>query len=112
VGHYTWTGSPTHNEDCSKLDCHTHAFTPPPSFLPTPLPTANHAPPPVPPARLDTPTDQVLHCPDMRHLLGPPRENPLLTNLAGVWEGRWGWRSQQRMVSRLCVLSQIACMLD
>jgi hypothetical protein len=30
----------------------------------------------------------VLHCPHMRDLLGPPRPNPLLTNLAGVWEGK------------------------
>jgi hypothetical protein len=42
----------------------------------------------VPPAKLDTPRDQVLQCPDMRDFLGPARPNPLLTNLAGVYDGK------------------------
>lgn len=42
----------------------------------------------VPPAKLDTPRDQVLQCPHMRDFLGPARPNPLLTNLAGVYDGK------------------------
>lgn len=43
----------------------------------------------IPPATLNTPLDQVLECPNMRDFLGLARPNPLLKNLAGVYEGRF-----------------------
>lgn len=43
---------------------------------------------PVPPANLTTPLTEVLHCPTMRDILGPPRPTPLDSTLSGIWEGR------------------------
>lgn len=63
-------------------------FAPLPAAATTLTPCLPPVCPAVPPAKLDTPMDEVLQCPHMRDFLGPPRPNPLLTNLRGVWEGR------------------------
>jgi hypothetical protein len=44
----------------------------------------------VPPVTLATPTDEVLQCPTMRDILGPPRHTSIEDNIGKVWEGRWG----------------------
>ncbi|WIA22805.1 hypothetical protein OEZ86_009756 [Tetradesmus obliquus] len=43
----------------------------------------------IPPVTLATPTDEVLECPTMRHILGPPRHTTIEDNIGKVWEGRY-----------------------
>ncbi|KAF6265494.1 phosphofructokinase family protein [Scenedesmus sp. NREL 46B-D3] len=43
----------------------------------------------IPPVTLATPTDEVLQCPTMRDILGPPRHTSIQDNIGKVWEGRY-----------------------